>query len=184
MPKLFIVEEALTTIDEALAMTSRDRDCYDDAALHRLRCELLLLKGATEAEDDEEAAAYMQAMIVFGETEQQITALQQLFAAAGITGIRLWKLNFFRKNGSSVSIGMGALIASPSIMPVWVSSNRHSHSSNLHSRRALVCSSGSKLNRLSLGCATIRNFLICYGALACHYEHAGCLTYFSRQYQQ
>jgi hypothetical protein len=99
VPKLFIVEEALTTIDEALAMTSRDRDCYDDAALHRLRCELLLLKGATEAEDDEEAAAYMQAMIVFGETEQQITALQQLFAAAGLLAFAYGSLISFAKMG-------------------------------------------------------------------------------------
>ncbi len=42
--------EALATVEEALAMTARNRDCYYDAELQRLRGELLLLNGATEAE--------------------------------------------------------------------------------------------------------------------------------------
>jgi hypothetical protein len=40
------IEEALTVIDEALAMTTRNSDCYYyDAELHRLRGELLLVSG-------------------------------------------------------------------------------------------------------------------------------------------
>ncbi|HEX4947200.1 MAG TPA: AAA family ATPase [Blastocatellia bacterium] len=44
------IAEAMATVDEALAMTARNQDCYYDAELHRLRGELLLLNGATETE--------------------------------------------------------------------------------------------------------------------------------------
>ena len=77
------VEEALTTVDEALVMTSRNRDCYYDAELHRLRGELLLLNGATEVEAE---ACFQQAIEI---AQQQSAKSWELRAATSLA--RLWQ---------------------------------------------------------------------------------------------
>ena len=77
------VEEALTTVDEALVMTSRNRDCYYDAELHRLRGELLLLNGATDAEAE---SCFQQAIQI---AQQQRAKSWELRAATSLA--RLWQ---------------------------------------------------------------------------------------------
>jgi adenylate cyclase len=44
---------------------------------------------------EEAVAAYVQAMVVSRESEEQVEAFRQLYASAGINGIREWKVNFF-----------------------------------------------------------------------------------------
>ncbi len=77
------VEEALTTIDEALVVTRRNRNCYYDAELHRWRGELLLLNGATEAEAE---ACFQQAIEI---ARQQSAKSWELRAATSLA--RLWQ---------------------------------------------------------------------------------------------
>lgn len=74
---------ALATVDEALGMTARNRDCYYDAELQRLRGELLLLNGATEAEAER---CFQQALEI---ARQQSAKSWELRAATSLA--RLWQ---------------------------------------------------------------------------------------------
>lgn len=64
-------------------MTSRNRDCYYDAELHRLRGELLLVTGATEAEAE---ICFQQAIEI---ARQQSAKSWELRATTSLA--RLWQ---------------------------------------------------------------------------------------------
>ena len=77
------IEEALTSVDEALAMTKRNCDCYYDAELHRLRGELLLVNGA--AQEDAESC-FQQAIEI-----AQLQSAKSWELRAAISLARLWR---------------------------------------------------------------------------------------------
>ena len=77
------ITEALKTVDETLAMTQRNGDCLNDAELHRLRGELLLLNGATDAEAE---ACFQQSLEI---AQQQSAKSWELRAATSLA--RLWQ---------------------------------------------------------------------------------------------
>lgn len=77
------IAAALITVEEALAMTARNRDRYYDAELHRMRGELLLLNGATEAEAE---TCFQQAIAI---AQQQSARSWELRAATSLA--RLWQ---------------------------------------------------------------------------------------------